>query len=345
MNLNEKNEDDEMKIGDVCEKTGISSRNIHFYINKGLLKPVSNPKNHYYDFSEEDCAKLCFIREMRNAGLSVQAIHMMLNNPLTSGYYLNQHIKKLKKEQRQIEQTLISMQYIVDNMSFYPTISTLSRLSHEAGIPERINRNKLDDEFDNYNTAIVNRFLWGGFLPKTELTDYQEFLWMKVNRLSMEHPSEDYRRLGMALNAMTSEQIDALFAANIDRYNLIVSLTDETITGCVSDMIQILGEIVSSSNYVHSWKKYYENFYAPTTSIQASELSSLVMELSPFYKKYVTNIIQVCGQIYQYLHSAEGHGLLRSMEQQFGDFLHLEHANHGELEALVNVREMYHLMR
>ena len=98
-----------MKMKGICERTGISKRNIHFYIKEGLLTPATNPENGYYDFSEEDCQKLLFIKQMRNAGMSIQTILSILTYPVTADFYLNQHIRKLKKEQRHLEQTLISL--------------------------------------------------------------------------------------------------------------------------------------------------------------------------------------------------------------------------------------------
>ena len=148
-----------MKMKGICERTGISKRNIHFYIKEGLLTPATNPENGYYDFSEEDCQKILFIKQMRNAGMSIQTILSILTYPVTADFYLNQHIRKLKKEQRHLEQTLISLQYIQDDLPFYPDFTSLYRLVSTAGIPE-VDTREEDADIDSYNTAIINRFLW-----------------------------------------------------------------------------------------------------------------------------------------------------------------------------------------
>jgi DNA-binding transcriptional MerR regulator len=43
-----------MKLSDICRKTGISKRTIHYYIHEGLITPAIKESNGYYDFSEED---------------------------------------------------------------------------------------------------------------------------------------------------------------------------------------------------------------------------------------------------------------------------------------------------
>ena len=43
-----------MKLREISGKTGISKRNIHFYIKEGLLRPDVAPESGYYEFSEEE---------------------------------------------------------------------------------------------------------------------------------------------------------------------------------------------------------------------------------------------------------------------------------------------------
>ena len=49
-------------------------------------------------------------------------------------------------------------------------------------------------------------------------------------------------------------------------------------------MIFQLEHIVKTPKYIRLWKDIYADFFEPNTNIQASDLSALVMELSPFYK-------------------------------------------------------------
>lgn len=331
-----------MKMKDVCQQTGISRRNIHFYIQEGLLAPSVNPGNGYYAFSEEDCRRLLFIRQMRNAGMSIQAIQAILTDPVTAEFYVNQQIKKLKKEQRHLEQTLISLQYILDDLSFYPDYAELYEITSAAGIPEPDNSED-GSEFDRYSTAIINRFLWGGFLPKTKWTEYQEFLWMKINRLTAENPPKDYTKLAGTLFSMTPEQINKLFDMNVDRYRSIVALNADTVNEFKEDMIIRLRTIVNKPKYVQFWKEIYDRFFQPITNIQASELSLLVMELCPFYKDYVSNIVAVCGKVYDYLTSDAGQELYQNITAAFGDSINIDESNHGQLEALISVPILYEI--
>jgi len=74
----------------------MSKRNVHYYIQRGLLRPETNAGNGYYEFSQEDCQRLQIIRALRNAGFSIAQIRAILVTPSTSVYYLNQKLKQLK---------------------------------------------------------------------------------------------------------------------------------------------------------------------------------------------------------------------------------------------------------
>ena len=39
-----------MKMRELCERTGMSKRNVHYYIKEGLLSPRQDQVNGYYDY-------------------------------------------------------------------------------------------------------------------------------------------------------------------------------------------------------------------------------------------------------------------------------------------------------
>lgn len=329
-----------MKINEICKKTKISKRNIHFYIKEGLISPRIDPQNHYYNFSEEDCTRLLLIRNLRNSDMPLSMIKSILNNPFTSGYYLNYHIKNLRNEQRHIEQTLVSLQYILDNISFFPNLSALSRISTEAAIPEKRAMAFADDYYDHHAIAVTNQVLWGAFLRDDKLTEYQEFLWAKVNRITTENPSPEYIRLGQTLYSTNSSLINILFTFNSEHLCVIENLSDGEISVYAHEKIKELEQIVHTPKYVSFWIEYYDIFFYPIAKIQASDLSSLIMELSPYYKRYVNNINKICQILYDHLQSECGKKLAEEISLCFDSKINLHHANHGELEALLNVPSM-----
>ena len=332
-----------MKIKQVCEITGISKRNIHFYINEKLITPSIHPDNNYYEFSDQDCQKLLFIKEMRNAGLPLNAIHSIITTPATARYYLNRHIQQLKKERRHLEQVIVSMDYILDELPLFSEFSSLYNLCIDAKIPSKEKEIEQDSTLDNNNVMFINQFIWGAFIPKSKFTDYQEFLWMKLNKLTFENPSQDYLLITQFLNSLPSNQIDQMISFQTTRYEYIASLDKKGIEECIKDTIQRIKESLDNPLSCFIWKNFYDEYFYPITSIQASNLSDLVQEMSPFFKDYVRNIHTVCEEVYSYLHTEQGQPLLNRLQKEFMGKLNLDKNYHGEIEALACINEVQSL--
>ncbi|MDO4620770.1 MAG: MerR family transcriptional regulator [Lachnospiraceae bacterium] len=329
-----------MKLRQVSEKTGLTKRNIHFYIQEGLLSPSVDAANGYYEFTEADCERLTFVKKMRDAGMSVASISSMLHSPITATHYLNQHIRRLRQEQIRISQTLIGMNHIIDELPLYPDFSDLYTLCLEAQFPEPPSPNTGEDASAVYSSGALNRYLFSAFLPHEKFSEYQEFIWMKINRLTLQEPDEAYRKLQLFFQSLSSEQIDELFSMQSERYQLITSLSGETDAAFIDSMIQELQETASNPANARLWHKYSESFLKPTTSVYASRLGMLASELSPMFRQYTRNIVRVCEKLYQYLYTEEGSELRQSLMDAFGDSLDLEESNHGILESLVNIPQL-----
>ncbi|MDO5100912.1 MAG: MerR family transcriptional regulator [Eubacteriales bacterium] len=334
-----------MKISELCQYTNVSRRNVHFYIKEGLLIPATNKKNNYYDFSEADCLRLQFIRDMRNAEMPLATIRAILNNPFTSSYYLSAHMQSLRNEQRHIEQTMVSLRYILDNVPLYADLQTLGRVTQEAAIPEKKSEEMINNHYDRYAGAVINQILWGGFLPEEKMSEYQEFLWAKINRITMEEPSPEYIRLAKTLYVAEASLVDMLLSHNVEQYRLIENLKEDDIVEYAARKMEELKTIIHTPGFVAIWKNHYENFFKPITMIQASNLSGLMAELSPSYRKYVNNINRVCGLIFDRLSKGQETVNLEEMSEIFGDKIDLIHSNHGQIEAILNVPVMWRMMK
>ncbi len=63
-----------MNIGDLAKATGCQTVTIRFYERKGLLRAPSRSDANYRTYSEQDVARLTFIRNCRALGLTLREI-------------------------------------------------------------------------------------------------------------------------------------------------------------------------------------------------------------------------------------------------------------------------------
>ena len=68
-----------MKIGEVSKKYDISTDTLRFYEKVGLIPPVNRNQSGIRDYSEADLKRVDFIKCMRGAGLSIEALTQYMN--------------------------------------------------------------------------------------------------------------------------------------------------------------------------------------------------------------------------------------------------------------------------
>ena len=76
-----------MKIGTVCQITGLTDRTVRYYIEEGLLMPAYT-KNYIgrksFDFTDENVTLLQNISVLRKYGFSIPDIRTILTDPAQS---------------------------------------------------------------------------------------------------------------------------------------------------------------------------------------------------------------------------------------------------------------------
>lgn len=92
-----------MKINQVAELVGITSKNIRFYEDQGLIKPDRDPTNGYREYSLKDVDQLNRIKLLRQLGLSCDNIRMLQTGELDFDRCMKDHLSYLDKESKRAE--------------------------------------------------------------------------------------------------------------------------------------------------------------------------------------------------------------------------------------------------
>lgn len=92
----------------MAKLSGVSAETIRKYRDRGLLLPERNPENGYYEYSDSDLLNLLYIRKLRGANLSLDAIEATCHNgdaeSILEGYRktiegLEEQIRQLKRRE------------------------------------------------------------------------------------------------------------------------------------------------------------------------------------------------------------------------------------------------------
>ena len=93
-----------MKIKQVEELVGISSKNIRFYEEQGLLSPTRS-ENGYRDYHEAEIKRLKQIKFLRKLGVPISQIQDLLNQSLSLDLCLQMHLAELDRMQADLDHT------------------------------------------------------------------------------------------------------------------------------------------------------------------------------------------------------------------------------------------------
>ena len=106
-----------MKIAEVSNQYGLSADTLRYYERIGLLPSVTRNASGVRDYGEQDCARVQFVKCMRGAGVSIEALieYMQL---FEQGEHTAAARKTLLEEQRElVEKRIADMQAGLDRLN------------------------------------------------------------------------------------------------------------------------------------------------------------------------------------------------------------------------------------
>ena len=318
-----------MRIQTLSQKTGISKRNIHYYIKENLLTPKADDGNGYYAFSDADYQRLLIIKHLRGMGLSISTIKALLNNPASAEYYFRMQIGFIEQQISELSSNSQNLQLILKELPVNPNYSDLSALLTK----EELYSNTSPPL--QYDGKLVNHFLWRSFWQKETLSEYQQFLWEKINRLTdAREKNEHYTKLYDYLCSQSQNKIDALYQERNSHFKRIAALSEEEVVQYAEEMKQNIQVFIHTPAAVRQWKEHYDAFLLPQMYIFTGEIGQLAKEMSPFFSSYRNHSAKACELVFQWLHSIDGHKLLEEIHSVLDGYIHLEEFGHAELESM-----------
>ena len=317
-----------MRIQVLSQRSGISKRNIHFYIKENLLCPRTDAINGYYDFTENDYRKLIFIKSLRDMGVSISNIKALLDNPASAEYYLRMHLGRLKQELEILTLNANQVNDILDNLPVNPNFETLYDICTSLDSPQM-------KEIPLYDGKLVNHFLWRTFWQKEELTEYQQYLWEKINRLTNTRDKNIYyAKVYDYLCLQDQKKIHRLYQERNAHFNYVAELSERELSNYTEEMKLSIAKFIHTPLAVKQWKEHYASFLKPQMHIFTGEIGKLAKEMSPFFCAYQQNSSNACALVFEWLQSDAGQTLYKEIQNILDGFVDLDSFGHAELESM-----------
>ena len=107
-----------MRITEISEKYGITQDTLRYYERIGLLPPIARTASGVRNYSDSDCARIEFIKCMRQAHVSIEALQTYMRL-LDQGEETLSERKAILTQQRDLaQQRITEMQEALDLLSY-----------------------------------------------------------------------------------------------------------------------------------------------------------------------------------------------------------------------------------
>ncbi|MBF2359570.1 MULTISPECIES: MerR family transcriptional regulator [Listeria] len=107
-----------MNIKEASEKTGVSADTIRYYERIGLIPRVSRNENGVRKFDDEDLRWIDFSRQMRRAGISIEALIDYLSLFREGEKTLEPRMELLKEQRAELKERIDMMQEVLERLDF-----------------------------------------------------------------------------------------------------------------------------------------------------------------------------------------------------------------------------------
>ena len=165
-----------MKIKQVEELVGITSKNIRFYENQGLLTP-ERAENGYREYHEQNIETLKKIKLLRKLGISVEEIRAVLNHSRSLEDCLEKHLAVLEKERenrlnmQRLSDAILQQRDSIDTLNTNEWLDEMEKLEKEG--VDFVNVSKIDIRMKKKMGAVIG----GAVMIVLMLAMIGFFLW------------------------------------------------------------------------------------------------------------------------------------------------------------------------
>lgn len=107
-----------MKIAEVSKKYDISADTLRYYERIGLMNQVRRSESGIREYSEQDCARIQFIKCMRGAHVPIEALIEYMNLLEAGDATIPARIALLEEQRELVQERLAEIQAGLDRLNY-----------------------------------------------------------------------------------------------------------------------------------------------------------------------------------------------------------------------------------
>lgn len=288
-----------MRIQTVIQRSGLSKKTIHYYIEEGLINPKRNEQNGYYDFNEEDYKLLEIIMELRQMQFSINVIKDILTYPTLLNFFLHRHMNELKDTIKDSFKQLNKINSLIDTLA--PNAIPSSLLDHK-NIINTIDNQLVDTLFPSNNARMIAILIWAPFLDE-KVGDYRHYLWEKISDETMKMFATNLKYSEHLIYNLSPAQIHDASKESYYLYNQIIHSDDlRTFENLLLSNFQ---NLIYDTTLREYWLILYPTVLTSISKFYTSNSHKLMMEYSDKYHEWIIKSEKIIKAVYKRINDDE----------------------------------------
>lgn len=327
-----------MRTRDVMNKTGLTKKAIHYYIQEQLIHPKISD-NGYYEFSDEDINTLKVILQMRQLDFPVEDVRSILAHPEITGFLITKQQKYLHQKMAVLEWQAACLEELAFALGRTKSKELLcQKLDEQVGSFRPLNQDTLIDLVDAEALAY---YFWGCFIDDQAMTEYQRFLWERLKKTIIQNQTEKMRKLCNTILTFNHNKIPNVIYPYKRIFESVSALEENDYPAYVDMMISKIKAFLNNRVWVQEWRERYDVFYEPCSDFFDGAPAEIMREFSPTFSRYQKNINCCCAMLQAYLDSDSGKELKDELYAKLGQHIDIYAYHGGELAGLVHRADFY----
>lgn len=327
-----------MRTRDVMNKTGLTKKAIHYYIQEQLIYPTSSD-NGYYKFSDKDIDTLKAISKMRQLDFSVEDIRSILEHPEMMGFLMTKQQKYLRQKKAALEWQTVCLNELTFALGGTRSRELLfQKLEGQVSSIQSLDKESLIDLID---AEVLANYFWGCFIDDQAMTEYQRFLWERLKKTIIQNQTEKICKLCNTILTFNHNEISDVVYPYKQIFEAVAGLDESDYPAYVDGMISKVKIFLNNKVLVQDWCERYDTFYEPCSDFFDGAPAEIMREFSPTFNRYQKNVNRCCAMLIAYLDSDSGKGLKEELYARLGQHIDIYAYHGGELAGLIHRVDYY----
>lgn len=286
-----------MKLSEVIKATGLTKKTVYYYIEIGLINPIKNNSNGYYEFSENELIRISEIKRLKNIGLSLKRIQELYKYPSMTNYFLHRQQHIIKQSMVNLVNQYNQIKFLIEQLPPYALVGDIQEIEYLGDN----NYHLIETLFYVDDSKMLAIMIWSPFLY-IDVNSYRNYIWTKVKE---ELKTAQYCELAILNKLIYQCNTHAIMESSKYAFKVHKTIVNDPMS-MVDDFLSKCMKTVDDMHYRNYWNLLKDSVIIPLLHFYISRTDGMMKEFNPEFTIFVKQAQLLVDEIYNMMVESGG---------------------------------------